>query len=116
MEAKENDADLNLDQDDERHEVNVVSWIETTSRLYRVRCERTVFVIPGFGSHPTATALHHVRHDALMKRMMKRKRAEEKKGAEAQRAQAKRDRKGKGKEMERERGGNVTVLTLILPR
>lgn len=36
---------------------NVNAWIETASRLYKVRGHDTIFVIPGFGIHPDAHAI-----------------------------------------------------------
>lgn len=36
---------------------DVKAWIETSSRLYKVRGHDTIFVIPGFGIHPDARAI-----------------------------------------------------------
>lgn len=36
---------------------NVKAWIETSSRLYKIRGHDTIFVIPGFGIHPDAQAI-----------------------------------------------------------
>lgn len=36
---------------------NVKAWIETSSRLYKIRGHDTIFVIPGFGVHPDAQTI-----------------------------------------------------------
>ena len=51
------------DGDDE----NIVSWIETKSRLYRIRGHETVFVIPAFGLNPEADAVREIERGSLVK-------------------------------------------------
>lgn len=42
---------------------DIKAWIETSSRLYKIRGHDTIFVIPGFGIHPDAQAIdqHNLR-------------------------------------------------------
>ena len=54
------------EDDDDAGETNVVTWIETTSRLYRVRGHDSIFVIPGFGLHPGAATVHRVERTPLV--------------------------------------------------
>lgn len=55
-------GDFYLDDDakgifNEDRQRNVKAWIETSSRLYKIRGHDTIFVIPGFGIHPDAPAI-----------------------------------------------------------
>lgn len=54
-------------------ETKVVTWIETTSRLYRIRGHETIFVIPGFGLHPGAPAVHRVERTPLVQSVPERR-------------------------------------------
>lgn len=45
---------------------NVVSWVETTARLYRVRGHETVFVIPAWDMHPGSKAVRAVERGPLV--------------------------------------------------
>lgn len=58
------DSDPEIDQEQARYG-NVVSWVETTARLYRVRGHETVFVIPAWDMHPGAKAVREVERGPL---------------------------------------------------
>lgn len=45
---------------------DVVSWVETTARLYRVRGQETVFVIPAWDMHSGAEAVRAVERGPLV--------------------------------------------------
>lgn len=45
---------------------NIVSWVETTARLYRVRGHETVFVIPAWDMHPGSEAVRAVEQGPLV--------------------------------------------------
>ena len=46
---------------------NIVSWIDTKSRLYRIRGHETVFIIPAFGLNPEADAVREIERGSLVK-------------------------------------------------
>lgn len=54
-------------------ETKVVAWIETVSRLYRIRGHETIFVIPAFGLHPGAPAVHRVERTPLVQTVPERR-------------------------------------------
>lgn len=54
-------------------ESNVVTWIETMSRLYRIRGHDSIFVIPAFGLHPGAPAVHRVERTPLVQTVPERR-------------------------------------------
>lgn len=66
-------GDFAAPEADDDGETNVVTWIETTSRLYRVRGHDTIFVIPGFGVHPGAPAVHRVERGPLVQTVPERR-------------------------------------------
>lgn len=59
------ESDSETDQEQARYG-NVVSWVETTARLYRVRGHETVFVIPAWDMHPGAKAVREVERGPLV--------------------------------------------------
>ena len=59
------DSDPASDQEQVRYG-KVVSWVETTARLYRVRGQETVFVIPAWDMHPGAEAVRAVERGPLV--------------------------------------------------
>lgn len=66
-------SDFGASDADGLGETNVVTWIETPSRLYRIRGHDTIFVIPGFGLHPGAPAVHRVERTPLVQTMPERR-------------------------------------------
>lgn len=59
------DSDLETDQEQARYG-DIVSWVETTARLYRVRGHETVFVIPAWNMHQGARAVREVERGPLV--------------------------------------------------
>lgn len=71
--AKERRADEQLrprgwsgeDSNDRRgrrgHEQDVMSWVEVTSRVFRVKGQGSVFVIPAWNVHPGAEAVRRIK-------------------------------------------------------
>lgn len=66
-------GDFSTTPGDDARETNVVAWIETPSRLYRIRGHDTIFVIPGFGLHPGAPAVHRVERTPLVQTVPERR-------------------------------------------
>lgn len=66
-------GDFGAAEADGAGETKVVTWIETMSRLYRIRGHETIFVIPGFGLHPGAPAVHRVERTPLVQTMPERR-------------------------------------------
>lgn len=62
------DFDLEADQEQARYG-DIVSWVETTARLYRVRGHETVFVIPAWNMHEGAEAVREVERGPLVTSM-----------------------------------------------
>lgn len=61
-------------EDGDAGETKVVAWIETMSRLYRIRGhDDTIFVIPAFGLHPGAPAVHRVERTPLVQTVPERR-------------------------------------------
>ncbi len=68
---KERDDNNNNDQSfvdntNDYNDQNIVSWIETTARLYRVRGHETVFVIPAWDLNPEADAVREIERGPLL--------------------------------------------------
>ena len=60
-------AEFDPEADDEQARYgNIVSWVETTARLYRVRGHETVFVIPAWDMHEGAQAVREVERGPLV--------------------------------------------------
>ncbi|MCJ1466361.1 hypothetical protein MMC07_004980 [Pseudocyphellaria aurata] len=66
-------GDFGVSEGADDDETKVVTWIETTSRLYRIRGHETIFVIPGFGLHPGAPAVHRVERTPLVQSVPERR-------------------------------------------
>lgn len=66
-------GDFAAPEADDGGETKVVTWIETMSRLYRIRGHDTIFVIPGFGLHPGAPAVHRVERGPLVQSVPERR-------------------------------------------
>ena len=47
-------------------ELNTVSWVEVTSRVFRVRGQETVFIIPAWNIHPGAGAVKAIENEPLV--------------------------------------------------
>lgn len=72
---------------------NLVSWVEVTSRVFRVRGQKSVFVIPAWDIHPGAEAVREIENRPLVQtvargngqqaRMTAKKRRDQRKEIEA---------------------------------
>lgn len=60
------DPDPATNQEEQVRYGDVVSWVETTARLYRVRGHETVFVIPAWDMHPGVEAVRAVERGPLV--------------------------------------------------
>jgi hypothetical protein len=64
---KKNNNQSSVDDiNDYNNDPNIVSWIETTARLYRVRGHETVFVIPAWDLNPEADAVREIERGPLI--------------------------------------------------
>lgn len=61
------DKDGEVDAEDD-----VVAWIEVTSRIFRVKGQKTMFVIPGWDVHPGAEAVRRLERQPLVQTVARR--------------------------------------------
>ncbi len=57
---------LNRDTRCKSDGLNVVSWVEVTSRVFRVKGQESVFIIPAWDIHPGAEAVRRIENQPLV--------------------------------------------------